>query len=65
MKWIDITDVLTNEGREAIKTGDVLFFDKIDLKVVRKAKGKVWAKRAYMYFPEEVEITDRAKMAEV
>jgi hypothetical protein len=58
MKWIDITSDLSEQGRKGLKTGQVLMFSKIHLRIVRKAKGKVWAKRVFMYKPEEVEITD-------
>lgn len=59
--WVDITDVLTKEGRDKLQTGQVLRFDKADLKIVRKTKDKVWAKKSYLYLPEEVEVTDKVE----
>lgn len=56
--WIDITDDLTPKGRNEIRVGQVLMFTKVHLKIMRKFKGKVWAKRVFMYRPEEVTIED-------
>lgn len=58
-KWHDITDILTPEGREEIPIGQYLRFEKIDLKVVRKRNGKVWAKEVFLYKPEEVGIINK------
>lgn len=60
MKWYEITEDLTPGGKRKIQVGQVLFFDNdtpegIQLKIMRKHKGKVWAKRVYMYKPEEVQ----------
>jgi len=58
MKWLDITDELTEEGKEKIETGQVLIFNfegsPIHLKIVRKSRGKVWAKRVRLYSHEEI-----------
>lgn len=63
MSWIDITDQLTPKGLEELKTGQVLIFDfegsPLHLKIMRKSKGKVWAKENYLYTREEVNIVDR------
>jgi hypothetical protein len=61
MSWLDITDELTEEGK-ALPVGRVLMFSKVDLKIMRKKNGKVWAKRVYLYHPEEVEIKDKVEM---
>jgi len=57
--WIDITKDLTKKGREELKTGQILIFDfegsPLHLKIMRKSKGKVWAKRTYAYTPEEAD----------
>lgn len=59
MAWLDITEDLTQEGIRELKTGQVLMFSKVHLRIMRKAKGKVWAKRVFMYRPEEVDIVDK------
>lgn len=62
MSWVDISSELTPEGIEEIPVGTYLRFDKIDFKVTRKRNGKVWAKRVFLYKPDEVQITDKKKM---
>lgn len=66
MGWLNITDDLTKEGRKKIKTGQVLFFDyegsELQLRIMRKRGGKIWAKRVYMYRPDEVEINDKKQV---
>lgn len=64
MAWIDITDDLTEAGKE-LPVGKVLIFSKVHLKIMRKYKGKVWAKRVFMYLPEEVDIVDSEETAKV
>jgi hypothetical protein len=59
MKWVDITDVLTKKGQKEIPIGKYLRFEKVDLKVMRKYKGKIWAKRVFLYEPDEVHITKK------
>jgi len=59
MKWIDLTEELTEEGKNKIQVGQVLLFDNgtkngIQLKIMRKARGKVWAKEVYLYKEEEI-----------
>jgi hypothetical protein len=58
-KWEDITDVLTKKGQKELKIGQILMFDyegsPIHLKIMRKFKGKVWAKKTYAYTPEEAD----------
>lgn len=62
-KWEDITDILTDEGKERLEVGQVLMFDyegsPLHLKIMRKYKGKVWAKKNYLYRPEEVIVKDK------
>lgn len=63
MSWEDITDVLTVKGKKKLKVGQVLIFNyegsPIHLKIMRKYKGKVWAKHVYLYKESEVNITDK------
>lgn len=48
MKYLDITDELTEEGKQ-LKVGAVLIFDfegsPVYLKIKKKKAGKVWAQR--------------------
>ena len=57
--WLDITAELTKEGKKELKVNQVLMFDyegsPIHLKIMRKRNGKVWAKRTYLYKPEEAD----------
>lgn len=66
MGWLDITNDLTKKGRRKLKVGQVLIFDfegsPIHLKIMRKYKGKVWARRNYLYKPSEVQIKDKGKV---
>lgn len=63
MKWINLTDDLTEKGKKELKVGQVMIFDyegsKTYLKIMRKRKGKVWAKEIQMYRPEEVGIVNK------
>lgn len=67
MIWLDITVDLTKKGQKKLQVGQVLIFDyegsPIHLKIMRKFKGKVWAKKVYLYTPEEaddeVEVSQR------
>jgi len=66
MAWIDITSELTKKGQRDLKIGQVMIFDfegsPVHLKIMRKRNGKVWAKRNYLYTPDEVQITDIKKV---
>lgn len=69
MAWIDLTEDLTEAGKK-LPVGEVLFFKHkkagpIHLKIMRKAYGKVWAKRTYLYLPSEVEVTDKTKIDKI
>ena len=55
MKWYDLTPDLTKEGQRKLKVGQVLLFEKIHLKIMRKYKGKVWAKENYLTSVEEAQ----------
>ena len=61
-KWEDITDILTEDGAEKIKVGQVLIFNfegsPLHLKVVRKRNGKVWAKKMHLYTRDEMAAID-------
>lgn len=58
-KWIDLTDIIEPEFFKDKKTGQILRFEKADIKIVRKsANGKVWGQVIFTYSPEEVGITD-------
>lgn len=62
MAWEDITDVLTPEGAHRVQVGQVLMFrfegSRNDLRVMRKSRGKVWAKLIETHSPDEVIVTD-------
>jgi len=55
--WEDITSVLTKKGQKKLNVGQVLIFDyegsKTYLKIMRKHKGKVWAKENYLHSVDE------------
>jgi hypothetical protein len=59
MVWLDITPDLTKKGQKELEVGQVLVFDfegsPVHLKIMRKRNGKVWAKRTYLYTPEEAD----------
>lgn len=61
--WEDITDILTEDGAEKIRVGQVLIFDyegsPVHLKVVRKRLGKVWAEKTHLYTQEEYDAIKR------
>lgn len=59
--WEDINDMLTDEGREAIKVDQVLIFGETEaeqrhFKVMKKTKKHLWIKPIRLLRPEEVEI---------
>lgn len=58
MKWEQIDDILTSAGAKKLKVGQVLLFDNegisIHLKIMRKYKGKVWAKHTHLYTEDEM-----------
>ena len=62
-KWHDITDILTPKGIKNLKVGQVLLFEfegsETQIKIMRKQKGKVWAKEVYLYKEDEVFIKDK------
>lgn len=64
-KWIDLTPDLTEKGLKELMVGQVLMFryegSETHLKIMRKHKGKVWAKETYLYRPEEVKIVDKVE----
>ncbi len=67
MKWIDLTEDLTQEGFDNLLVGQVLIFNHpkagpIHIKIRRKSKGKIWGQRMYLYAPEEVDIVDKEKV---
>jgi hypothetical protein len=49
MAWLNITDDLSKEGRKKLEVGQVLMFDfegsPVYLKIMRKNKKGIWAKR--------------------
>lgn len=53
MPWLDITDELSPQGQQALQLGQVLMFDyegsPLNLKIMRKKGGRVWAKRIDLY----------------
>lgn len=59
-KWQEISDVLTPEGIDKLKAGQVLMFmfegSKTHLKIKRKTKdGKVWAEETRLYTKRELD----------
>ncbi len=62
-KWEDITDMLTPKGIKELSVGRTLTFDyegsRTTLKIMRKSKGKVWAKQITLHKPEDVKIVDK------
>lgn len=65
LSWTDITSELTKDGIENIPVGQYLRFSKVDFKVMRKRNGKVWAKRVFLYKPDEVQIKDKNKIDKI
>lgn len=65
MTWIDLTPDLTEEGQQRVNVGEVLIFNyegsKTMLKIMRKYKGKVWAKEIWLYRPDQIEIKDKVE----
>ncbi len=63
--WERIDDILTKEGIAKLKAGQVLLFQfegsPIHLKIMRKSKGKVWAKRTHLYTEEELRHMEKTK----
>lgn len=65
MTWLDITKDLPKPkpGTPDFQTGQILGFDfegsKTWLRIMRKAKGKVWAKEIDTYTPDQVDIVDK------
>ena len=49
MAWLNLTNDLTAEGKKKLKVGQVMMFDfegsPVYLKIMRKVRGKVYAKR--------------------
>ena len=64
MRWMDVTKDLPID----VKVGQVLVYDfegsPIHLKIMRKSKGKVWAKYTHLYTEEEmrkeVQVVDKS-----
>lgn len=71
--WVDITDILTDKGVEALKAGkdigftvgQVLVFDyegsKTNFRITRmdRNKGRMWGKEIQLYHPDDVEVVDK------
>lgn len=57
-KWETIEDILTPEGIDKLRPGQVLVFSyegsPLHLKIKRKSKGRVWAERIHLYSEEEI-----------
>lgn len=60
---MDISDVISDAGYDKVKVGQILTFQKdkerIDLKITKKAKGKIYAKRVITFDPEDINVTSR------
>lgn len=65
-QWEDITDVLTKDAQKGLKVGQVLIFEfegsPLHLKIMRKYKGKVWAKKNYLQTIEEFKEEHHVKL---
>jgi len=65
MAWLNITDILTPQGIEKLKVGQVLMFDfegsRNELKIMRKTESSVWAKRISTVLPEQVMVKEPGK----
>lgn len=63
MAWMEVTEDLTEAGIEKLAVGDILRFDQggdlYELKIMRKNKGRIWAKPVVTYDPNDVEIVDK------
>lgn len=63
-KWEEITDILTEKGIRELKAGMVLIFDyegsPVNLKIMRKKQGRVWAKKIDLHNPDDVEVVEAA-----
>lgn len=60
-KWINLTDMIEAPFFDKCHTGQLLRFEKADIKIMRKASnGKVWGQVVFTYSPEEVDIVDKA-----
>ena len=63
MAWLDLSEDLTEEGQQRVNVGQVLIFKQNDvktyLKIMRKHKGKVWAKEIYLYRPDQIGIEEK------
>lgn len=71
--WVDLTDLLTEQGIEAMKAGkdiginvgQILKFDYegsgTNFKVMRldRKRGKLWGREVELYKPEDVEVVDK------
>lgn len=59
-KWIDLTEIIERPFFDDKNAGQLLRFDKADIKIMRKAaNGKVWGQVVITYAPEEVGIVDK------
>lgn len=59
-KWIDLTEIIERDFFNDKRAGQILRFEKADIKIVRiAANGKVWGQIIFTYAPEEVDIVDK------
>lgn len=71
-KTQEITDILTDEGIEKIKVGNILRFKVIDtegkkekmveLKITKKAKRRVWARETVTFDVDDIAITGKKNL---
>lgn len=57
--WEDISDMLTREGMADIKEGQVLMFERANLKVMHKTSTRLWVKPVKLLHPDDIEIVDK------
>jgi len=59
---IEMTEALTPKAIEEIRVGNVLTFmqegQRVDYKITRRAKGRVWAKKTLLVDPNELQVVD-------
>ncbi|MDP4225048.1 MAG: hypothetical protein Q8910_01565 [Bacteroidota bacterium] len=59
----EITDILTPKGIEELKVGQILRFQKdgqtIELKITKKAKGRLWAAPTMTFGPTDLVVTHK------
>lgn len=58
-KWIDLTEIVERPFFDDKHSGQILRFEKADIKIKRITKDKAWGQIIFTYAPEEVEIVEK------